>query len=281
MTKALDKIVASPITGLVLAVVLTMVGAFLPAKIRLWLLIFFGFILFLYLALKFVSFMRRRRFQRAITFPLVYSKIEHDWQINENGDFVGRSVYRVRNTGKQPINIIPLEDGRWLTRPEIVKFNCTVVPPDGKFKIVDYQKNMHPDVLSIGGSDRTYVLSWSHKIAPSLMKDEEITYEIRIDTPQTEKQSFTIEGGYAGIAAALPALKAALNFKAPTGYKFKLKDILNVIDTHGNIDVQEVERINKPVLSLANTVMTWELTNLIARHRYYFGYRLFREENDG
>ena len=280
MPKVIDKIIASPITGLVLAVVVA-IGAFLPSKARLWVMAIVGSMLFLYLVLKCVSFMRQRRFQRAVRFSLVYSKIEHDWQISENGDFLGCSVYRVRNTGGEPINVIPLEDGRWLTSPEIVKFNCTVVPPDGKFKIVDYQKNLYPDVLSIPGYDRTYVVSWSHKIAPALRKDEEMAFEIRIDTPQTEKQSFTIEGGYAGIPTALPTLEATLNFKAPNGYKFKLLDTLNVIDTYGNTNVQEVKRIDKPVLSLTKTVITWRLTNLIAKHRYYFGYRLLREKNDG
>lgn len=280
MLKVIEKIITSPITGVVLAVVLA-IGAFLPEEVRLWLLAIVGSMLFLYMILKFVIFMRSRGIQIAVKFPLVYSKIEHDWQISENGDFLGRSVYRVRNIGKQPIEIIPLEDGRWLTSPEIVKFNCTVVPPGGKFKIVNYQKNLHPDVLSIPGYDRTYVVSWSHKIAPALRKDEEMAFEIRIDTPQTEKQSFAIKGGYAGIPTALPALEATLNFKAPNDYKFKLLDTLNVIDTYGNTNVQEVERIDKPVLSLTKTVITWRLTNLIAKHRYYFGYRLLKENSDG
>lgn len=280
MSKVIEKIISSPITGLVLALVLAG-GAFLPGKARLWLLAIVGFMLFLYVVLKFVSFMRRRRFQRTFKFPLVYSKIEHDWKIGENGDFLGRSVYRVRNMSKQPIDIIPMEDGRWLTSPEIIKFNCTVVPPDGKFKIINYHKNLYPDVLSIPGYDRTYVVSWSHKIAPPLKRDEEIAFEIRIDTPQTEKQSFTIEGGYAGIPTALPALEASLNFNAPNNYKFKLLDILNVIDIHGNINDKEAERIGKPVLSSTKTVITWRLTNLMAKHRYYFGYRLLKENDDG
>jgi hypothetical protein len=279
MLKFIEKVLASPITSIILTIAFG--GAFfIPTGIKLVIVIALGILLFFTISMYLINFIRVKRFPKTIKSELIYLKIEHDWQITETGDFIGRMVYKVKNIVNQPINIIPFEDARWWTFPKEMTFKCSVVPPDGKFKIIDSQNNVQRDIIPSPTGNISYRISWANKISPPLNKGEEMTFEIKIDTPHTENQSFLAEGAFAGIPTSLPALEATLNFKAPKGYMFKLFDMINVINANGNTNQREINRIDKPKLSLSRTVLTWKLQNLLVKHRYYFKYRFIKEDSD-
>ena len=144
--------------------------------------------------------------------------------------------------------------------------------------IILYQKNIYESLLNNIPGVRNYVVSWRHEINPPLAPNDEISYKISIDTPKTETPAFNDRGAIAGIPTSIPAKYSKLHFTCPQGYKFKFLDSRIVTDMYGNRNNDEIKRIEGPKLSGANTIIIWEIKNLLPGHRYFFKYKFEKEE---
>jgi hypothetical protein len=210
-------------------------------------------------------------------FPAVYISVEHDWQLSEQGDFHAQSVYTIKNIGNDPISVLPLDDLAWSEELEQREFKLRVHESEKTYKIVAYRLR---DDSSLAGTsnETTKYISWSNMVEPPLKKGKSIKYVIEISTPKTEVKAFTKEGTYAGIPANLPTYFAKLNYVAPKGYIFELIEPLLVVDAKGTVFPDDANGVNYPQLTATKSILQWELENLKTGRRYWFKYRLVKND---
>lgn len=241
------------------------------------------FILYLITLITFfiTDLVSRRRLLKNNQFPAIYISVEHDWSLSEQGDFYARSVYTAQNIGNDPISVLPFDDLVWFDEFEQVDFKIRIHESEKTYKIVEHRYNSYSYLLSLVSGlkkEKTNVISWSNIIDPPLKAGKSIKYVLEIYTPKTELKAFTKEGTYAGIPANLPTQYAKLNYVAPKGYHFELIAPLLVVDANRTVYPDDANGVNHPHLTATKSILQWELKNLKTGRRYWFKYRLEKDE---
>jgi len=211
-----------------------------------------------------------------MNYPVLYQFVEHNWRVTENGTFFAKIRFTVKNISKSKLSTIPMDEGYWFKKPKRKKLECSVIDDD-KHSIKTYKIGIYDYALAFLTGFEVNVISWSHVINPPLMPNEEIKYEIKIETISTEIDAFSDEGTYGGIPAIIPTKEASLVYVAPKGYIFDILNPIIVIDKSGQHFQEEEKDISPPVLNTFNNIIEWNIKNLKTNRRYWFKYRLLRE----
>ncbi len=80
---------------------------------------------------------RRRAHSRTGSFGVIYSRVELEWRIREDGTFEGTNVYTLRNIGEEQVDRLPGDDALWFKKP--IRREVEISVPDaakGKHKIL-------------------------------------------------------------------------------------------------------------------------------------------------
>ena len=225
------------------------------------------------------SMIRKRRWEKELQFSLAYLSIEHDWSVNEEGDFEGRFIYQIKNVGAKSLTLIPFEDIGWDVDPEfqLFDFQSLASVPEKKYEFERIKHGNHEDFFEWGGQRRRSVIkSWSIIVEPPLEPNDEITYALRIRTRASEKVAFTTKGGLAGIPVNFPTRRASIRYSAPIGYRFELLQDVLVFDGSGRRKHEIEQATSPPTLNKTQDVVTWVLEDPQIGHRYNYNYRLVK-----
>ena len=276
MLRKIKSLLNSNITALAIAVSIPLTAIF-SNHLHIGFVLSIAILILFYFAYIVIYSVKQKRWKKNLQRNLIYKQVEHDWAISEKGDFSANIVYTVKNVGKTVVTVIPFDNGYWLEKPPKLDFRCKVLSSSKDHKIIEYRNTIYESLVKLFFGVKAYVISWSHSINPPLGPNDEFTFEISIETPSTEKRAFSSDGTYAGIPATIPTKQARLNFSAPKGYKFELLTPKIVLDQKGNLNDDETEHTESPVLSSARKTLTWRIDNLLTEHRYCFKYKMEKE----
>ncbi len=279
MAEHVKKVLTSNIISLFFAVgaALTII---LSNRLNLFFVSIFASLFFGYFLI-YILFLSRdiyiaNKWRRQMKYPVLYEFIEHNWRVTKTGDFYARIRFTVKNTSKSKLSTIPMDEGYWFRKPKRSKFEFSLIDDD-KHSIQTYKIGIYDYALAFLSGLEVNVISWSHVVNPPLMPNEEINYEVKIETPETEIDAFSNEGTYGGIPTTIPTKEASIVYVAPKGYIFNILNPIIVIDKSGQHFQEEEKDISPPKLNRFNNIIEWNIKNLKTNRRYWFKYRLVRE----
>ncbi len=280
MMETLKKIITSNMTALVFAVVTSTTLAGYLGSYQNTFVYAVGSLVVLYLAL-YLFFMARDG-MKMLTWrgnqkiPVSYTHVDHDWRINEQGDFYGHYAFECKNESSEPVPVLPFDDV-WFNEYEKMDMQVKVSTDEKKYKIAEFRQSVYGFAMTLlSRAMRVRSISWSHIVEPPVLPGDQIKYEISIETPGTEKGAFTEEGVLAGIPVNIPTKEAKISLVAPKGFKFNLLEPVIVVDQKGTRYPKEEQAVVKPILNTSKTTLTWKLHTLITGKRYWFRYRFER-----
>ena len=280
LQKSLKRILASPLIGIILALVASNYFQFIDEDIVKILYYSFGFIVLIYTIIILIIYINnvreKHKWQKQFYFSCIYQKIIHDWQINEQGDFFLRTQFSVKNIGNDYLDFLPIEKGLFFKRLKGHKLVLKVLNSD--YKLVEYKNFFTENIFNYLNIKKTFNLGWSFKVSPALKPNDILTYEKRIDTLGTETAAFLDKGTYAGVPANIPIKEVQIRYITPPRYKFELLEPIIIVRFDGSVIKEVPNNISNPKLNSSGTVLTWNLKNLNAGMRYSFKYRIIKEK---
>ena len=281
MLNLLRKIIVSPKTALIFSVGLA-ATSIIGDKINdlfvyVFIAIFIAYVV-MYITMSIADYLRIRVWLKMNNQAIINEKVEHDWRVDAKGNFNGKYIYNVKNTGSSSVSVLPFDDLLWFSKPNRLKLDCAIISSSGRRRIVSYRHTIVRYIFDVLGDLEADSIAWSHVVDPSLGHGETMRYQLNISTSATEKAAFSESGTFAGIPATIPTQQAKLHYIAPKDYYFVLIKPVLVVDNRGNRYQDEENEITPPILSGARTVLTWELRDLLFGRRYWFKYRFVKGE---
>jgi hypothetical protein len=280
MKHKIKYILISPFAGLLLTLISSKTFSSFGDRLEKFLYIFFGSLLIIYIIISLIfiihKFYQEKKWKKQYYHSCVYEQINHDWQINEKGDFFLRTQFNLKNISNEYLEFLPVEKGLFFSK--IHEYEHKIMAnKGGKYRIIEFRSFFDDNIYPYLNFKKTYELGLSLRISPALKPNDEINFEEVINTIGTEKDAFKEKGTIAGIPANIPIKKVNFRFIAPPKYKFELLEPLFIMSFNGSNIKPLPDNIPFPKLNSSSTILTWELNNLIAFRRYSFKYRFIKE----
>lgn len=225
---------------------------------------------------------QRKKFMENTVFPIIYVSADHDWRIDQDGSFLARNVYKVKNISKKRTDLIPTDDGIWVDELSQLSIKFGVIDHNGsRYKIKTYTHSVYERLVGyFSGASKKFV-SWSTVISPPLGPGDEVTFELEISSQGTELAAFSEEGTYLGIPTNIPTQNATIRCIAPKDFRFEILEPVVVVHSETlEADLDAVQGVAPPELSAARTVLSWSISDPLHRRRYWTKYRLVRVKSD-
>lgn len=219
---------------------------------------------------------KKNKWYSEMKFPIYYKEVKHDWRLSADGDFHGNINFTIINSSNKQVTSLPFDNAYWLTTPKKIDIDFKVKKGQ-KHNIKNYRHSIFNFFVSLFLNKTINAFQWSHEIDPPLMAGEEFSYDLIVDTPETEKDAFSDEGTYAGIPVVIPTKNAYLSYVAPIGYYFEILDPVILVDSSGNRYHEEEININHPKLNHNKSILTWAINNPLSNRRYWFKYKMCKE----
>jgi hypothetical protein len=192
-------------------------------------------------------------------YGLAFKKIVwRNHYLGANGDFLGEVEYSVKNLSNVNIVKLPAHEAswyRWHIPPPKMR---TEIYGEGKnaYRIVSKHFNGSEDTrFDIDGKTREVTnYLWQGNINPPLAPQKSLQYGVVIETKGTEKEAFTSDGSFAGMASFFSVDEMSCELYAPKGYRFK-KETYFVRDRAGIM--KDLMGVSKPEFTDDDRKVIW------------------------